>query len=63
MTASASENQAERIRRNIDRTIENIVHTNNCIAYAEDKKLKATLKAKNDRRLSALAQQLRQMES
>ncbi|MCL2857495.1 MAG: hypothetical protein FWE19_07265 [Oscillospiraceae bacterium] len=45
---------AERIRRNMDQTMENIVHTNNCIVYAEDKKVKSRLKAKNDQRIAAL---------
>ena len=55
MTATG-EHQAERIRRNMALTMENIVHTNNCITLAEDKKLKARLTEKNDRRLAALEQ-------
>jgi len=37
-------------------TMENIVHTNNCIVYAEDKKVKSRLKAKNEQRIAALEQ-------
>ena len=44
----------ERTQRQMAQTMENIVHTNNCIAYAEDKKVKSRLKAKNEQRLSAL---------
>jgi len=51
-----SEHHAARIQRNISMTLENMVHTNNCIAFAEDKKLKARLKAKNERRFAALEQ-------
>ena len=43
-----------RLQRSIQRTMENIVHTNNCIIYAQDRQLKARLKAKNDRRIDAL---------
>ena len=47
---------AEHIRRRMAQTMENIVHTNNCIVYAEDKKVKSRLKAKNEQRISALEQ-------
>ena len=47
---------AERLQRNIAQTMANIAHTNNCILYAEDKKIKSRLKAKNEQRLVALEQ-------
>ena len=50
------QHHAERIRRNMAQTMENIVHTNNCIIYAEDKKVKSRLKAKNEQRIAALEQ-------
>ena len=55
MSADA-QHHAERIQRSMAQTMENIVHTNNCIVYAEDKKVKSRLKAKNEQRLAALEQ-------
>ena len=55
MSADAK-NHAGRLERKIAQTMENIAHTNNCIIYAEDKKIKSRLKAKNDQRLAALEQ-------
>ena len=43
-------------------TMENIVHTNNCIIYAEDKKVKSRLKAKNEQRTAALEQMERSLQ-
>jgi len=61
MTTPA-ERQADRVRRNMALTMENIVRANNCIATAEDKKIKAILKTKNDRRLAALEQMRKLLE-
>lgn len=43
-----------RIQRNIDMTIDNIQRANNLIAETSDRKLKQTLKDKNERREQAL---------
>ncbi|MCL2579954.1 MAG: hypothetical protein FWE32_07965 [Oscillospiraceae bacterium] len=51
-----TQHHQKRIERGIALTMENMVHTNNCIAQTDDKKLKARLQAKNDRRLAALDQ-------
>ena len=60
MTLNTPEqHHAERIRRGMTQTMENIVHTNNCIVAEQDKRLKARLKAKNDSRLAALEQMKR----
>ena len=53
---AVSENHADHLRRNIASLTENIVHTNNCIALAQDKAIKARMKEKNDRRMAALEQ-------
>jgi len=61
---SATDGQhTEHMRRNIALVTENIVHTNNCIADAQDKALRARMKAKNDRRLAALEQMQRTVDS
>jgi len=51
-----AEHHAARVKRNMQLTMENIVHTNACIAAEEDKKIKSRLKAKNERRQAALDQ-------
>ena len=56
-----AQHHAERVRRHMAQTMENIVHTNNCIVYAEDKKLKSRLKEKNEQRISALEQMERSL--
>ena len=50
------QHHAGQVRRRMAQTMENIVHTNNCIIYAEDKKVKGRLKEKNDQRIAALEQ-------
>ena len=54
-----AEHHAQRIHRNMTQTMQNIVRTNNCIVAAQDKNLKARLKAKNDSRTAALEQMRR----
>jgi len=49
-----AEHHAARIKRNMQQTMENLVHINNCAIYAQDKQLKARLKEKSDRRQAAL---------
>jgi hypothetical protein len=51
---SVIEGNAGRVRRNMEQTMENIVKCQNCIAATDDNKLKARLRVKNERRLSAL---------
>jgi len=60
--ATPIERHADRVRRNMALIMENIVRANNCIAAEEDKKIKAILKAKNDRRLAALEQMRKLLE-
>lgn len=45
---------AERIQRNIDMTIDNISRANDVIVDTPDQKLRQTLKEKNERREQAL---------
>jgi len=51
-----AEHHAARVKRNMQQTMANIVRTNSCIASAEDKRIKAQMKARNDRRHAALEQ-------
>ena len=60
MSNDASHHE-QRIMRSMAQTMENIAHTNNCIVYAEDKKIKSRLKAKNEQRIAALEQMKRSL--
>ena len=51
-----AEHHAARLERNMRQTMENLVHNNNCVVYAQDKHLKARLKEKSNRRQAALEQ-------
>jgi len=54
MNQEANGNQSNRIQRNMDLTIENMLRANELIVSTPDKKLKQTLIAKNQRREQAL---------
>jgi len=54
MNQEANGNQSDRIQRNMDLTIENMLRANELIVSTPDKKLKQTLIAKNQRREQAL---------
>jgi len=54
MNQEANGNQSDRIQRNMDLTIGNMLRANELIVSTPDKKLKQTLIAKNQRREQAL---------
>lgn len=63
MSTSPPEHHAERIRRNLDLTMANIVRTNEHLAAAADARLRFRLREKNERRLVAMETMQRSLDT